>query len=585
MVSGDPLWLEDVLRPALGDRLRTFPGWQNDGVGGFMREIWGVVWHHTGNINETPEGISNGRPDLKGPLAQLLIDKDGIVTIVAVGPCNHAGLGSWVGLPTDDANDRTIGVECCYPRDVNNEHERWPDAQIISMRDVGAALTKHLDVPVSHNISHYEWAQKGPAGKRQSKTDPWNLNMDWFRGEIAKDIAGQFDPKPPVILPPPPPPPPPTEWKQPQLADPLMGPTAEIKKLQHRLMYAFPERSQAWEFGVQETGMFDEATDKALRAIQLYLVAEDPKYNSQPGVLTYDCKIRLGVIVLPPKADTKRFVQQGVGFNTDAFLMGNDKTHSYIDAVNEGSAELLHLALPLVGVPKAGLAYSMGGDVLKATLQRWPADRRHEWKIFTVFGNPSRRPGPTLLGNDPGGSGISGSWYPEWCWPLLYDFTHEGDMYPNAKGVLPQLYQILVRMEATADFAMYLFQMVTASFGPILLGTVASMVPGAGALAPILGLITEGDRTQTDGPPNLFAMILNIGGIIQALAAAIKFLQTNAHFRYHDQPEPFWRGLTGVDCAAQIIAENVKDGIAYTIPGTVAFWNDGPPAWTAWKLP
>jgi len=204
VVSGDPVWLEDVLRPALGDRLKTLPGWESDGVGGTMRQIWGCVWHHTGDSRATPESISKGRPDLAGPLAQLHIAPDGIVTIVAVGPCNHAGKGSWAGLPTDDANDKTIGIECAYPRDVNNQNERWPDAQIISMRDVGAALTKYLDVPVSHNISHREWAQLGPAGWRQGKTDPWNLDMNWFRGEIAKDIAGQFDPKPDVpTLPPP----------------------------------------------------------------------------------------------------------------------------------------------------------------------------------------------------------------------------------------------------------------------------------------------------------------------------------------------------------------------------------------------
>ena len=194
-VSGDPIWLEDVLRPALGDRLKTLPGWESDGVGGTMGNIWGVIWHHTGNAAETPESISRGRPDLAGPLAQIHIAPDGIVTIVAVGPCNHAGKGSWVGLPTDNANAYTIGVECAWPSDPTitestQGRERWPDAQIISMRDVGAALTKHLGVPVSHNISHKEWATQGPLGFRQGKWDPGNLDMDWFRGEIQKDIDG-----------------------------------------------------------------------------------------------------------------------------------------------------------------------------------------------------------------------------------------------------------------------------------------------------------------------------------------------------------------------------------------------------------
>lgn len=200
-VSGDPTWLEDVLRPALGDRLKTLPGWESDGVGGTMGNIWGVVWHHTGNANATAESISVGRPDLAGPLSQLHIAPDGTVTIVAVGPCNHAGAGSWPGLPTDNINDLTIGIECAWPRNTNlteetASQERWPDAQIIAMRDTGAALTKHLGVDVSHNISHREWARFGPAGQRQYKWDPGNLNMDWFRGEIQKAMDGQFGPQP-----------------------------------------------------------------------------------------------------------------------------------------------------------------------------------------------------------------------------------------------------------------------------------------------------------------------------------------------------------------------------------------------------
>lgn len=374
-------------------------------------------------------------------------------------------------------------------------------------------------------------------------------------------------------------------WRQPQLADPLMGPTDEIRKLQRRLLFAYAKNSRAHDEGVVESGIFDAATDRALRNMQIWLATnEDLKFNREPGVLTYDCKLRLGVIVLPAKAPEKRFVQQGVGYNTDAFLMG-DPTHSYVDACNEGSAEFLRLALPLVGVPKVVLPYSMGADAARQALERWPADRRDEIKFIGAFGNPCRRPGPTLLGNDPGGQGIAGVWYPEWTWDRLYDFTQPGDMYPNATGLLPQLYQILTRMEATTDFALYLFNLLASSFGPTLLGTVASTLSGAGALSGILGLITPGPATQTSGTINLMAMITNIPAIIQTIAAALQFVQTNAHFRYNDLPQSYWRDLPAVDCAAQLITEKVHAATVYTVPGTVAGWNDGPPAWTAWKLP
>lgn len=45
---GDPIWLEEVLRPALGERLRVLDGWRERGHGDF-RDIRGVMWHHTGN--------------------------------------------------------------------------------------------------------------------------------------------------------------------------------------------------------------------------------------------------------------------------------------------------------------------------------------------------------------------------------------------------------------------------------------------------------------------------------------------------------------------------------------------------------
>ncbi len=356
-----------------------------------------------------------------------------------------------------------------------------------------------------------------------------------------------------------------------------MGPSDEIRKLQHRLLFAYAGSSRAHDEGVIESGVFDAATDRALRNIQKHLAAtEDPKYNRLPGVLTYDCKVRLGVILVAPAAQEKRFIQQGVGFSTDAFLMG-DATHSYVDARIEGSAELLRLSLPMVGVPKVWIGYSMGDDVVNTALLQWPEDRRDEIKMVVGFGGPSRRPGATLLGNDPGGSGISGVYGPDWARDRTYQFTHEGDMYANAVGLLPWLYQILTRMEVSLDFAAYLFNLFASTVGRQLLGVVASSLPGAGALSGVLKLISP--------DVDALAIFTLLPKIIRTIAAALKFVETNAHYHYHDQPQSFWRGLTAVDCAAQIIAEKVSAATVFTVPGTVSWWNDGPPAWTAWKLP
>jgi len=201
--TGDPTWLADVLRaqePKL--KVRELPDWKNYGHGD-MRELWGVIVHHTGNAAETADSIRRGRPDLEGPLSQLHIAPDGTVSIVAAGVCWHAGMGSYPGIPKDLANYHTIGIECAWPRDTSitpatQTRERWPDAQIIAMRDTVAAILTRLGVGPERVIGHKEWA-----GRAQGKWDPGNIDMNWFRGEVAKAQRGVFRPNAPAPTPPP----------------------------------------------------------------------------------------------------------------------------------------------------------------------------------------------------------------------------------------------------------------------------------------------------------------------------------------------------------------------------------------------
>lgn len=201
--TGDPLWLADVLK-AQQPKMRVveLPDWQQYGHGDYGR-IWGVMIHHTGNARADAMSIRNGRPDLRGPLSNLHIAQDGTVTVVAAGVCWHAGRGSYPGIPTDGGNQVLIGIECAWPRDTSitpatQTRERWPDAQIIAMRDSVAAILTRLGYDSSRVIAHKEYA-----GLAQGKWDPGNLSMDWFRGEVAKAQRGEFvpkpEPKPPTI--------------------------------------------------------------------------------------------------------------------------------------------------------------------------------------------------------------------------------------------------------------------------------------------------------------------------------------------------------------------------------------------------
>jgi len=199
--TGDPLWLADVLKAYDAPKLkvRELPAWKLYGHGDF-RDVWGVMIHHTGNARETAESIRNGRPDLPGPLSNIHIAQDGTVTVVAAGVCWHAGRGEYLGIPTNMANYHLIGIECAWPRDTSltpatQGRERWPDAQIIAMRDTVAAILTKLGYPSARVIGHKEWA-----GRAQGKWDPGNIDMNWFRSEVAKAMRGQFKPavKPPT---------------------------------------------------------------------------------------------------------------------------------------------------------------------------------------------------------------------------------------------------------------------------------------------------------------------------------------------------------------------------------------------------
>jgi hypothetical protein len=196
-ISGDPIWLEDVLREALGDRLIVEDGWKDRGAGGTMGVIWGTMIHHTGNVNESVAVIRDGvqQPTgwLPGPLSQGLIKPDGTFHLIAVGPCNHAGEGNWGTLT--DGNGQAIGFECAY-----DGAGKWPDAQVITMRDATAAVSKKIGKRANDSVcGHKEYAK--PQGR---KVDPGNMSMDWFRSEVQKDLDGFVFPGEQLTTPQPP---------------------------------------------------------------------------------------------------------------------------------------------------------------------------------------------------------------------------------------------------------------------------------------------------------------------------------------------------------------------------------------------
>ncbi|MEV0759514.1 N-acetylmuramoyl-L-alanine amidase [Nocardia sp. NPDC050435] len=174
----DPLWLADVLR-AEGLQVVEHEGWRERGHGDF-RDLRGVLCHHTaGGGTRDWQIVQYGRQDLAGPLAQLVLERDGTYRVIAAGVCWHAGRGSHPGWPTDDANFHVIGIEAVSRGDGSD----WTPAQLDAYKRGCAAILRHIGRTASDCVAHREYSSEG-------KIDPAGIDMDQFRHEVQAIIDG-----------------------------------------------------------------------------------------------------------------------------------------------------------------------------------------------------------------------------------------------------------------------------------------------------------------------------------------------------------------------------------------------------------
>lgn len=168
------MWLTDLAKVA---RRTGYPvierkGWKRRGRAP-MSGVKSIICHHTagGARGNAPSlgVVQNGRPGLPGPLAQIVLGRDGTIYIVAAGRCNHAGrVGS-----TANSNSYAIGIEA-----ENTGREKWPARQMDAYAKLCRALADHYKVPISQVRGHKEVAV--PRGR---KPDP-SFNMDEFRNMV-----------------------------------------------------------------------------------------------------------------------------------------------------------------------------------------------------------------------------------------------------------------------------------------------------------------------------------------------------------------------------------------------------------------
>lgn len=181
------IWLADVLRAA-NLKVVEQPNWQTRGHGD-VSIIKGVICHHTagGKTGNAPSLniVQNGRPDLSGPLAHLVLGRDGTFYIVAAGLCYHAGAGNWNGITNGNGN--MIGIEA---ENTGLLDDPWPEVQKTAYAKGVAAILKKIGAKVNMCCGHKEYAL--PKGR---KPDP-SFDMNAFRLQVGK-LMGDI----PVIVP------------------------------------------------------------------------------------------------------------------------------------------------------------------------------------------------------------------------------------------------------------------------------------------------------------------------------------------------------------------------------------------------
>lgn len=173
--------LADMLRSG-GMNVVEVSGWKSRNHGS-MAGVRSIVCHHTAGAstgNYPSLGtVTNGRPGLAGPLAQLGLARDGTVYVISNGVSWHAG------ATIDDStygNSWAIGIEA-----ENTGSQPWPEEQVYAYAKLCALLCTHYGLSYDRVKGHKEICK--PAGR---KIDPAGLpgDMNGLRGRIQAILSG-----------------------------------------------------------------------------------------------------------------------------------------------------------------------------------------------------------------------------------------------------------------------------------------------------------------------------------------------------------------------------------------------------------
>lgn len=192
------VWLADVLKDA-GLKVAEQPGWMTRGKAN-VGPIKGVMCHHTaggleGNMPSL-RVVTEGRPDLSGPLSQLCLGRDGTFFVVAAGRANHAGRGSWQGVTSGNTHFVGIEAENSGHKPPHARGETWPAVQMEAYARGVAALLRHVDAGADMCCGHGEYAL--PAGRKNDPLFDPPMTMAAFRAQVQAHLDGTAPPPVPI---------------------------------------------------------------------------------------------------------------------------------------------------------------------------------------------------------------------------------------------------------------------------------------------------------------------------------------------------------------------------------------------------
>lgn len=149
----------------------------------------GGVNHHTAGhptkANPVPSlGIViHGRPDLSGPLANVLLGFDGVFYVIAAGVANHAG------LPDGGSCRGMTGNSSAYGMEIEHDGVHPLPAEMVKLAARGwAAILRGTGIPASQVVQHHEWAPSRKIDLATNMHPGTTPTAGDFRGAIAHQM-------------------------------------------------------------------------------------------------------------------------------------------------------------------------------------------------------------------------------------------------------------------------------------------------------------------------------------------------------------------------------------------------------------